>query len=168
MKLIFFLFSFNFCMFCKNKKFSLCNTDVCDEKGGYCVDQAICRCFDNFTTIKREENNKLCNYERYNSFLTAFLELVAGFGVGHFYTQRRVNGLLKFSVYTLLCSLGNCAVAIAIKLSDTHPREDVSPLVRGLFSLCGHIYNFLLFWQALDAILFVSGRYKDGNGVNLF
>jgi hypothetical protein len=88
-----------------NSNSSKCTEKICDLIGGECIDDETCKCRSGFTTLLRNSNLKLCNYERKSSILAAFIELFLGFGLGHLYSGRKIFGIFKLFVSCLLCCI---------------------------------------------------------------
>ena len=144
-----------------------CNLKVCDSIGGECIDKQTCKCKDRFTSLLRNGNIKLCNYEKKNSIVAAFLELFLGFGLGHIYSERKILGIFKFLLSSLLCCIGCCALAIGMKL-DADQRQQRNSITMVFLFIYACIFNFLVLWQIIDFIFFIFKIYTDGNNVPLY
>jgi TM2 domain-containing membrane protein YozV len=144
-----------------------CDNSICDEIGGFCIDDNICECKEGYTTLSTAHNFKLCNYERKKAIKIAFLELFIGFGIGHFYTARYINGSIKLIIYSLLCCCCYCSIAIAYKLTQEN-QEGFNTMVTSFLKAYGIITNLLIVWQIIDFILFITGGYTDGNNISLY
>ena len=149
------------------QNFTKCTLKVCDSVGGECIDNQTCKCKDRFTSLLRNKNIKLCNYEKKSSIVAAFIELFLGFGLGHIYTERKIYGIFKFFLSSLLCCIGCCAVAIGMKLHGDQ-REERNSVVMAFYFIYACIFNSLVLWQITDFIFFIFKIYTDGNNVPLF
>ena len=141
--------------------------ELCSNQGGECGINLKCKCKEGYATLFTEENIILCNYKQFNKITVGFIELFFGFGFGHFYCKRYLNGFIQlfgeFLSYYLLTSLflyfilyDNIFNGLNFTLSYTFLKLYCPLCVLVLFS-----------WQIIDAILFFSGFYLDGNGINL-
>jgi TM2 domain-containing membrane protein YozV len=144
-----------------------CDNTICDEIGGICISSEICQCRDEYTTLILNNNYKLCNYERKRSINTAFLELLIGFGMGHFYCGRYIHGSIKLISFILLCCSCYCSIILAYKLTEEN-RQDFNNLVYYLLKIYSCVTNMLIFWQVIDFLLFICGVYLDGNNIALY
>lgn len=168
-----------------------CNYSNCDENGGIC-DGDLCKCKENYTTSTKgnvmhvykqntisDLNLKFCNYEMKRSVYAALIELFIGFGMGHFYTGRKLFGCLKLILYILLCCVSFCSLAIGIKIAEDHNlnlnnfnennnQTHNHPAVKFFLLMSVSICNFLFIWQLFDFCLFMFKVYKDGNNLPLY
>jgi hypothetical protein len=144
---------------------TICNT-ICDEVGGTCIEETICKCNEPYTTLPNEGNYKLCNYPKKNKLIAAILELFIGFGIGHFYTERKINGYLKLMVYLLLCCIGCCAIAIGLRFTSENA-EEYGNAAKFFFYIYYCVLNFMMAWQIFDFFLMIFGVYVDGNNIEL-
>jgi hypothetical protein len=189
MKIILILFLLLQYIKCQN--IEMCNTSNCDPNGGIC-ESNICKCKENYTTSTRgniisvsyqnslsELNMRFCNYERKRSLYAAIIELFIGFGMGHFYSGRKVFGCLKLILYLLLTCISFCSLAIGIKIAEDHGitniqlnlisnNEAINPAVKFFFYVCVSIINFIILWQLFDFFMFIFKIYKDGNDISLY
>ncbi len=145
-----------------------CTKKICDSIGGICIDDYICKCNEGFTTYLRNNNLKLCNYQKKNSVIAAFLELFLGFGLGHLYSGRKIFGIFKMFLSFLLCCIGCCAIGIGMKLDSEIRSEQPNTIVVLFYFIFICIFYFLIFWQILDFIMFIFKIYTDGNEISLF
>jgi hypothetical protein len=145
----------------------LCSIDNCDEYGGICDENNTCECKENYTTLPTHKSHKFCNYERKHKIAIAFLELLVGFGMGHFYCGRKINGSIKLMIFIILCCGCFCAVAFMAKISEEH-RDNHNEVLLVLFKFYGTISNIFIIWQTYDFLMFLTGVYKDGNNIPLY
>jgi TM2 domain-containing membrane protein YozV len=142
---------------------------ICDEVGGTCHGDQICQCKDAYTTLPEEKNHKLCNYAKKSKILFTVLELFIGFGVGHLYAERKVNGALKLIIYLLLCCISCCAVGLGIKFEQERVQgAPESSAVKFFFFIYAIILNIILTWQLFDFLMIMFGFYSDGNDIPLY
>jgi hypothetical protein len=144
-----------------------CDKTICDEMGGLCLGDDICECKKEYTTLPTSRNYKLCNYERKSSISTAFLELLVGFGMGHFYSGRNINGSIKLLLYFILCCCCYCSLFVAYKLSEEN-RDGYRNMIIYALKVYGVVTNVLIIWQTIDFLLFITGFYLDGNDIALY
>lgn len=147
-----------------------CTNKICDEEGGICINSSICKCNDYHTTYYKNNLNsiyKLCNYQKKRCIYTALIELFFGFGMGHFYCGRKVNGFLKLIIYSFFCCIGYCSLVLKFKLSQDGNMDENSTLLKFFYYVWTTIFNFIMIWQILDFIIFLFGSYNDGNDIPL-
>jgi TM2 domain-containing membrane protein YozV len=147
---------------------SQCDLNNCSTFGGICINNNICKCKDNYTTIYIFDNHQLCNYEKTRKIYCALLELILGFGVGHFYSGRKVNGYLKLYIFSTIYLICYCTIMAAMKI-DLDNGNDVRHTTfkfAMLFYIC--CYGVLLLWQIVDSFIFLLGGYNDGNDIPLY
>lgn len=150
-----------------NNNNTFCNT-ICDEVGGVCIEDSICKCIEPYTTLPNESNYKLCNYAKKSKLIAAFLELFIGFGIGHFYTERKINGYLKLMLYMLLCCVGCCSIAIGLRFNSDNPDGPTgNQAAKFFFFIYACVLNFMMAWQIFDFFLMIFGVYVDGNNIEL-
>ena len=141
---------------------------LCSEIGGICTDDLKCICKEGYSTDFRDENFCFCNYKQYNKYITGTIELFLGFGFGHFYCKRYLNGYIQLCIDFLICCLMACLINIYIRLDIIF--NNGNPYYTYLISN----YYFpllaisLVSWQIIDSILFLCSFYKDGNGIDLY
>ena len=165
MKYIFY-FIFKFCFFKliiseKCEKF-------CSSEGGQCIKDIKCKCKEGYTSNYIDEEFLFCNYKKYNKITAGLIELFFGFGMGHFYCNRNLNGFIQ---------LGGEVISYWLMIILIFP-----------FYIYDHVFNFhipycifsyvkfycplfvvLIFsWQIVDSLLFLFKFYKDGNGIDLY
>jgi hypothetical protein len=145
-----------------------CTLKICDSIGGECIDDQICKCNEGFTTYLRNNSMKLCNYQKKNSVIAAFLELFLGFGLGHLYSGRKIIGIFKLFLSCMLCCIGCCAIGIGMKLDSEIRSDQPNTVVVFLYFIFVCILYVLVFWQILDFILFIFKIYSDGNEIPLY
>lgn len=140
--------------------------ELCDTKGGTCTTDQICKCKRNYATIP-SENFKFCNYQRKNKLISAFLELFIGFGTGHFYSGRKINGCFKFIITTFSCCCSLCMIVLGSKF-DTETNDQNQTTLKIAVILSMVCFLVFIFWQLCDCVLFLCNAYLDGNGIELY
>ena len=79
---------------------SICGTESCNQFGSLCKNNS-CQCSAGWSTTPLSTNR--CCYKQFSQ-ATAFLyEFFLGFGAGHFYCKRDINGGLKVAFLILVC-----------------------------------------------------------------
>jgi hypothetical protein len=144
----------------------------CDDKGGVCLNN-MCKCKINYTTFLNSDDKKLCGYKKINKLVSGFLELIFGFGIGHFYCYRNINGSFKLMIYILLLCFACCSIALGIRLAHSHDQNEQhlnrsNPFIKCSQYILAFILSIIFFWQIYDFFMFIFGVYKDGNGVLLY
>jgi hypothetical protein len=141
-----------------------------------------CVCDEDWTDLIPNPEVKCC-YKRKSQFMAFILELVVGFGLGHFYIGNSFIGYLKLISYIVMycacCSIGCCfcnrdesyykKVTKDSKISnETFTIDENKLLILKIlnfimvFSACG-----FCIWQVTDAILFGLNFFRDSNGIEL-
>lgn len=143
-----------------------CNSKTCDESGGICISRFICECKDDYTTFMSQGNFKFCNYQKKSKAYTAIFELFFGFGVGHFYAERKLNGYFKMTSFFFLCYFSCCAIAIGAKIQGEN-LDDNRNSIKFFFGLYVCFMLIMLVWQIIDFLMIILGIYKDGNDIPL-
>jgi len=141
---------------------------MCDEEGGECIDEYTCKCKDGFTTLPIENKYfKFCNYHKKSKISTATIELFLGFGMGHFYAERNINGFFKLFIYMFLYMCNICVLVIALKIErDINDRENSA--VKFFFFVYYCFILIILIWQIFDFFMIIFGFLDDGNNIPLY
>lgn len=154
--------------------------EFCDENGGVCnTTTLICKCKYNYASFHNDyidvnlngndtiNNNKFCNYAKTSKLKSAFIEIIFGFGTGHLYSQRKLNGFLKLITYSFSFCCCCCLMILSAKIDTDNIDENQTFLKIStfLFLMC---YCILIIWQIIDFVLFICGVYVDGNGIELY
>ena len=146
-----------------------CNAQNCPLPYAYCTSGTNCHCSSGFANFRlastNPTNNLPCQYTQKKQLVAFLLEFFFPFGVGHFYSQRTVIGILKllFIVATpcLFCCLLCCGLFSMDSLSSQKVFSTLSATL-------GLIYTIGLFaWVIVDLVFFGLNKYTDGNGVPL-
>ena len=140
--------------------------ELCSEEGGECGINLKCKCKEGYTTIFTEEKIILCNYKRFSKITGGLIELFFGFGFGHFYCKRYLNGYIQLFGYFLSYCLMACLFCYFL-LYDNNFNLYFSLTNSFLKLYCPLAIVILFSWQFVDSILFFCGHYPDGNGIDL-
>ena len=90
-----------------------------------------------------------------------------GFGIGHIYCKRYLNGFIQlFGELISFCLMG-CLFWYFL-LYDNHFNISFTLTNSFLKLYCPFAIVFVLSWQVIDTVLFFMGFYLDGNGIELF
>ena len=141
--------------------------DLCSKEGGECTTNYKCKCKEGFTTLFIEENIELCNYKRYNKLAAGIIELFFGFGFGHFYCKRYLNGFIQLFFEFVSYCLMSC-LYVYFLIYDNRFNLFFFPLTHRFLKLYCPLWIIIIFsWQIIDSLLFFGGFYPDGNDVDL-
>ena len=119
-----------------------CGNFLCDNKGGICVSEnGIKKC----VCGKKYEysGNIKCSYEKKSKEISFILELFLPFGMGHLYSLRYVNFLIKGILFISIIP---------------YKRSHINEILIVVFCII----------NVLDLLGFISGIYRDGNNINLY
>jgi hypothetical protein len=107
----------------------------------------------------RKSNIFYCTYRRKKVIIACMLELFLPLGLGHFYVGNFIKAWIKFSYNIFIYTFG-----IYLHLSEKFKRDEVyyDIMLFVLFLIC-----VTPIWNVVDVILFISGNYKDGFGLDL-
>lgn len=108
-------------------------------------------------------NYKYCNYSKKSGFLAGILEIAYGFGIGHLYTKRYIEGIIKLIVYTILW-YGVYIIYTLQKKIEFNQNSLINAILEVINS---NIIMIIRLWQIFDGLFFVFLIYKDGNGMDL-
>lgn len=158
----------------------ICNVINCPNAYGKCVNNDTCKCNSGFVDIssileKNEESfskkffglkNIFCSYEQKYQIIALVLEFFFPFGLGHFYLNRIIIGLLKL-IFALL-------IYTFFRLSVNN--RNFSNRVFNNYAYFKN--NFYLFYNILlislyvvihcyDLTMLILDKYTDGNGIEL-
>jgi hypothetical protein len=140
--------------------------EFCSMEGGECQNLK-CKCKEGYSTLFTEEKILLCNYKRYNKISVGLVEFFFGFGIGHIYCKRYLNGFIQlFGELISFCLMG-CLFWYFL-LYDNHFNISFTLTNSFLKLYCPFAIVFVLSWQVIDTVLFFMGFYLDGNGIELF
>ena len=141
---------------------------LCSIEGGECLSNNLkCKCKEGFTTVFNEENFLFCNYKRSYKIVAGLIEFFFGFGFGHFYTKRYLNGFIQLFLEIISYCLMTC-LFVGFIIYDRRFNVFLDTTYLFLKLYCPLIILAIFFWQTIDAILFFRGIYKDGNDIDLF
>ena len=134
----------------------ICDNKTCPSKQGECI-QNLCLCAPGYTTFYKDniyKNKPFCNYAfRYKNW-AIWLEISMPFGVGHFYCERYLHGLMKFVIFWFL----SFVKVIFKKQVRAYP--ELLKISQMLLWLFGVLY-------VADVVGFTFDFYKDGNNMKI-
>ena len=87
-----------------NSKSFECSNITCPPEQGECIEN-ICLCAPGYTTYYPKGiiiKDQLCNYAYKYKYYAIWFEMLFPFGLGHFYSCRYLNGLIKFILFWVL------------------------------------------------------------------
>jgi len=142
-----------------------CMKDSCYSHGGNCNSDGACTCFDGYFTDKISIFK--CDYKQTSAIKAGLIELATGCGIGHFYAGRKLNGLLKFFIVCLFCTMFSMSLTMIKKIRQEIEAED-HPYVSMLVVFAAVMKVVIICWQILDGILFFLKFYKDGRDFPLY
>jgi hypothetical protein len=149
-----------------------CNPDITCSGNGNCTNSTnldsnnitlLCDCEPGYTTLQNATDT-LCGYKQKKQKTAFLLELLLGFGAGHFYAERYTFAGLKLAafVYGVLII---CLFPLTAKLVSEKCDSD---LVVIAFSCFFYVCALgLAFWYIWDMVMFGLNKYEDGNGIPL-
>jgi hypothetical protein len=142
-----------------------------------------CICDDGWTNLTPESRVKCC-YQKKSQYTAFALEIVIGFGLGHFYIGKTAMGFLKLISSFILCCGGCTIVCCMCYKKENNSLDEVKtvydrgdeirirvrshPLKYKILN-CVVIFSALVYiiWQITDAFLFGLNLLTDGNGIEL-
>ncbi len=109
---------------------------------------------------------KYCNYKKKYQINAFLLELFLGFGVGHLYSGRYANGILKLICIPLALFM-IYFYALSVKCIDKGTANNKEIRIFFVTMSFFLVAMGIAFWIVFDAINFGLNKYTDGNGVEL-
>lgn len=167
-------FSFNFNNFRNLDESSICQvttcgSEACNTYGSVCVDN---KCSCNLGWDSSPTSLKKCCYKQYTQINAFLYEFFLGFGAGHFYCKRDLNG--GFKVAFLLSFYGVIFILGCIKSyhnfkeeEEQQPHVDTRKIEFASQLLLGFFFLLWIAWQIADGVMFGSNYHKDGNNMTL-
>lgn len=139
----------------------------CDETGGKCINGNKCECKDDYISFVNDHKNvKFCGYHQHKKMNCALLELFIGFGIGHIYSERLVNGYFKFCFCFLFCFCSCCCITTTTRAEyESEEIQQASMKISVIISIILISIDFI--WNTIDCICFLNGFYLDGNNIQL-
>lgn len=126
----------------------------------------ICKCKEGYTTKINSNKGSFCDYKSKYSITASLMELL-GLGLGHFYTERYVHGVIKlvflgFAWWILYLCEKMCDEITLVNAQFMESREyqKISKITITLRILSNS-------WNILDSLLFYFCVYYDGNNLPL-
>ncbi len=154
-----------------------CNFLSCASEFGRCHSGSVCECNPGFMHVPHLQSIKFryCEYEQKQQGTAFILEFFFFFGIGHFYVNHIVIGILKFLIA--------CASIYLINYfkKDVDPTElifyrkpdnslETRLSLKNSYYLKHVAYFFIgtfIGFHVYDLILFAQNKYTDGYGVPL-
>ena len=148
---------------------SVCGDGYCaSPNNGTCVEveeSSECRCKKGFTDIE-DMTTWGCCYKQKSGYTALFLEMLIGFGAGHFYVGNIMLGFFKLGIYVVLFALAAIVCIKRMKMSIKSRDSFWMGFAKTAIIMgCGCVY---VGWQMLDSAIFSLGGYKDGNNMPLY
>ena len=142
--------------------YSVCNTVNCPPLRGIC-NADLCICEDGFTTVNNKyikNNGIFCNYRLKYRFVAFLLEFFFPFGVGHFYSGKKILASIKLGLFVLMIFMC-CAALCCVNVKAINSCSFVISLIL-ILSLIG-----LIIMEIFDLLFYAIGFYNDGNGIEM-
>ena len=142
--------------------YSVCNTVNCPPLRGIC-NADLCICEDGFTTVNNKyikNNGIFCNYRLKYRFVAFLLEFFFPFGVGHFYSGKKILASIKFGLFALMIIMC-CTTLCCVNVKAINSCSFVISLIL-ILSLIG-----LIIMEIFDLLFYAIGFYNDGNGIEM-
>ena len=141
------------------------NTICAASPQGDCKNYS-CMCNEGFYTFPASSMARCC-YEQKSQLTTFILEIIIGFGLGHFYALNYSMGMTKLVIYSVICFLFYSTLVYR-HLKNEKIGEENSIILKftNILSvlLCFCTYTI---WQCIDILLIGTNYYVDGNGAPL-
>ena len=155
-----FLFLVTLCLI--KSAYSVCNSVNCPPLRGICSAD-LCVCEDGFTTVNNKyikNNGIFCNYRLKYKFVAFLLEFFFPFGVGHFYSGKKILASIKLGFFVLMIIMC-CAALCCVNVKAINSCSFVISLIL-ILSIIG-----LFIMQICDLLFYAIGFYNDGNGIEM-
>lgn len=139
-----------------------CVTNLCIEDRVKCNEaRTSCICNPLYGTIN---NGPFCNYNRKYQLIAFLLEVLLGFGGGHFYTERYIQASFKLAAFIIGIAIIFAYPKIIKHMSHNCDCE-MSLLFISIFMYC---YTLgMASWYILDAVYYGNNFYYDGHNFSL-
>ena len=143
----------------ENKQNETCNPKNCPITQGACYENR-CVCSYGFATLKVKDQPDInCNYQLKSRMTAFFLEFFFPIGLGHFYAEKYVLALIKFSLFLFFFS-SICGELCCIKFRFH------KLLICSAFAIVIDMSLWIIL-QFVDLVCYAFGFYKDGNGFRM-
>ena len=162
-QLLILLITFNFIL--NLEKPITCIKESCYPLGGNCNSEGTCTCFEGYLTDKSKILK--CDYQQTSAIKAGLIEMATGCGLGHFYAGRKFNGILKFFIVALFCTMCSSSFVMIKKIREEVEAED-HPYVTFMVVMAAVIKVVIVCWQILDGFLFFMKFYRDGKDFPLY
>ena len=140
-------------------------------------DFLTCICDEGYSSFSNKDEVKCC-YKQKSQYYGFLLEIIPGFGVGHFYVGNNTLGFVKLGVMVgLVLGIIICCCCMKKEIVDKEKETNNNNNAKDMFEtstsemiLNGIVIMLLFFifaWQVIDACLFGLKFYTDGNGIEL-
>ncbi len=142
-----------------------CLKESCYSFGGNCNREGTCTCHEGYLTDKTAILK--CDYRQISSIKSGLIELATGCGLGHFYAGRKWNGLFKFFIMSIFCTMCMSSFIMIKKIREETEAED-HPYVTLIVVIATVFKVVIIMWQLLDGVLFFLRFYRDGRDFPLY
>ena len=133
-----------------------CTKNNCEK----CITSNRCQCPNGYAQDPRKsvsEHEKSCQYKRKNQWIYFLLEFIFPFGIGHFYANRILNGLIKLFLLAIIITL-DFVFKNVIKDFKTKTNFNIFIIIAYILYTIGHIF---------EIIMIGINKYEDGNNIIL-
>ena len=133
-----------------------CTQNNCEK----CIASNKCQCPNGYAQDPRKvvtDNEKSCQYKRKIQWIYFLLEFIFPFGIGHFYANRILNGLIKMLSLFIIITL-DCVMKNVLNNFKAKTNFNIFIIITYIFYTIGHIF---------DIIMIGINKYEDGNNIML-
>lgn len=142
----------------------ICGKERCYPERGYCSPEMLCECYNDYTSTSFSLLR--CDYKMISRFKAGGLELIIGFGVGHFYSLRKSYGSFKLFCYIVLVTSLLISLFLMKKIRN-EPEANDHPYISVFVLGTATMVVISIIWNVIDCFLFWCNCYKDGNGIRM-
>ena len=148
----------------------ICNKKNCNKPNGECINDYICKCFDNYFNFnnlsKSNSIQNFCKYKKKSQIIAFCLEIIFISGMGHFYMMRIIQGLIKLCLIISIMFVLFLFKRYRIEIKYiSGPKENFLSFVLNLI-LTILFFIFMVF-HIFDMMMLTNNSYLDGNGIPL-
>lgn len=156
---------------------SKCNETISCSDNGHCfydirqvfeeVNDSFITCIcDRGYTDDPDNSDIKCCYKKKSQFTAFLLEVLLGFGIGHFYIKNYTIAIIKL-IFQIISCCSCCLIGFCFCYkSNKHNEEPSNKQIALNINFIAWILLYII-WQFIDLILFGINFYNDGNGVSL-